>query len=484
MFSSLRARLTLWYIGVLATVLIAFSGLSYWLLSRELNHRLDTELQRSIEGTARLLANEIAEGESDTVAAQSALAEQYFPQQSVAIFDGRGQLLTAKLTPGETLDELPVAISAVTNEVRFHTRELSRSRNDSDRRMALQRVAILPDRLVYLIVVSQSVEQVAAELGLIRKIFYFVVPLSLLLAGASGWFLARKSLSPVVAMSETARRISAQNLDQRLPIANRDDELGRLAATFNELLARLSAAFLQQRQFMADASHELRTPLYVIQTTTQVTLEQPHREESEYRDALSMIDEQTRRLTRIVEDMFTLARADAGRRELQKSTFYLDELLDEAGRAARVLAAGKGVEVGLATAGEAPFHGDEGLLRQMILNLLDNAIKHTPAGGQVSLKLLPQNQNYLITVADTGVGIPPADQPRIFERFYRADKARARARAESGHGGGVGLGLSIAQWIAQAHGGSLRLQKSDAHGSVFVISLPISNPEVLNQTNT
>jgi heavy metal sensor kinase len=274
-------------------------------------------------------------------------------------------------------------------------------------------------------------------------------------------------LKPVVAMSETARRISAQNLDQRLPIANQNDELGQLASTFNQLLARLSAAFLQQRQFMADASHELRTPLYVINTTTQVTLEQPHREESEYRDALMMIDEQSRRLTHIVEDMFTLARADAGRRELQKSSFYLDELTDEAARAARVLATPKGVAVEHSAASESPYYGDEGLLRQMILNLLDNAIKHTPTGGKVSLQLTRESENYLILVADTGSGIPPEAQSHIFERFYRADVAR------SSQEGSAGLGLAICRWIAEAHGGTLALE-SAAGETTFTLELPLA----------
>jgi len=180
--------------------------------------------------------------------------------------------------------------------------------------------------------------------------------------------------------------MSADNLEERLPIANPRDEFGRLAATFNELITRLDASFDQPQQFMADASHELRTPLSVMHTAAEVILEQPRRTESEYGDALAMMDAQTRRLTRIVEDMFTLARADTGEHPLQQSSFYLDELICETAHAARMLAR-KEVSVEVAVAAQTLFRGDEDLLRQMFLNLLDNAIKYTPAGGNVRVSL-------------------------------------------------------------------------------------------------
>jgi two-component system OmpR family sensor kinase len=281
----------------------------------------------------------------------------------------------------------------------------------------------------------------------------------------------------VLVMSERARRIGAENLEQRLPVVNPRDELGQLAMTFNELLARLNDAFAQQRlaferqrQFMADASHELRTPLHVMRTAGEVTLDQAHNDEGEYRDALAMINQQTRHLARIVEDMFMLARADAGQRRPEWKSFYLDELVTEAARAAQVLAECKGVTVEIAHTDETPYRGDEGLLRQMVLNLLDNAVKYTPTGGAVRVSLARHDSAHEIAVADTGAGIPREAQPHIFERFYRVDKARARA--EAGASGGSGLGLSIARWIAEAHQGSLELRHSDERGSMFVASLP------------
>jgi len=353
---------------------------------------------------------------------------------------------------------------------RFVSLSESQTGADDGLRVLVQRITA-PPKGDYFIAAAEPRAELSDSLELLRGIFLIAVPLALVLAGAGGWFLARKSLAPVVLMAEGARRISAENLNERLPVPNPRDELGQLADTFNELLARLDAAFAQQRQFMADASHELRTPLSVMRTAAAVTLEQPRRPEAEYREALTLMHEQARRLTRIVKEMFTLARADAGRRPLDAQDFYLDELVAETARAASVLAERKQIALELAPLRETPFKGDEDLLRQLLLNLLDNAIKFTPAGGTIHLELEEKGECYLLTVADTGIGIPAEAQPRIFERFFRVDKARSRAQQEQGSG--AGLGLSIARWIAEAHGGVLRLAHSDPTGSTFVVSLPV-----------
>ena len=469
MFDSVRTRLTLWYTGVLALVLILFSAGIYYLLAGKLNRRLDAEVQTTNEGIARLLAYELAEGETEAQSVQSALTEHYFPNQAAAIFDAQSRLLAEKPLPNNHRAELPASFSPSTATIQILTIQQDANGEDDGVRLGIQRLTIPQESKSYVIVVSQPLDLLSEELEILGNILLAAIPIALALASLGGWFLAKKSLTPVVIMSESARRIGAENLDMRLPIANPRDELGRLAATFNELLERLQSSFTQQRQFMADASHELRTPLSVMRTAAEVTLEQPQRDESEYREALTMIDRQTDRLTRIVEDMFTLARADAGKRELSKHDFYLDELLAETASAAAVLAKRKGVIVECTSGKETPYRGDEDLLRQMILNLLDNAIKFTSAGGRVHLQLSQNNSKHLITISDTGPGIPAEAQPYIFERFYRAD--HARSRSDQVNGSGAGLGLSIARWIAEAHDGSLTLQQSDHTGSVFVASL-------------
>jgi heavy metal sensor kinase len=454
---------------VLALVLIAFSAGVYSLLAGNLHSRFDAGVRTTDEGIARSLNHELSEGETESQAARSALDQHYFPNQAAAVFDAQGRLLAEKSLSNGRRAELPAGAN-LAGGIQFLTARPQGKNEEGAVRVVAQRVAIGAEAKSYLIVVSQPLHALSEELELLRDIFLMTVPLALLLAGVGGWFLARKSLAPIVTMSESTRRISAERLDERLPVANPRDELGRLAVTFNEMLARLQSSFTQQRQFMADASHELRTPLSVMRTAAAVTLEQPHRHEAEYREALTMIDQQLRRLSRLVEEMFTLARADAGSRELAPQDFYLDELLAESARAASVLAARKEVGIDCAPAPETPYRGDEALLRQMLLNLLDNAVKHTPAGGHIMLRLERADTNYLVTVADTGTGIPAEAQPHIFERFYRADKARSRAE----NGGGAGLGLSIAQWIAEAHCGSLTLQYSDQRGSAFRVSLPVN----------
>jgi heavy metal sensor kinase len=481
MLDSIRTRLTLWSVGVLALALVVFSVGVYLLLARNLDRRMEESLRASSESIAISLVRERAEGETEAEAAHSTVNELHLLNQAMAIFDAEGRLLEEKPTPRNDHALLPPLDSIPGEGLRLYT-----TLGNAAQRVAARRVKTGAADAPYLIVVSQPLETVTEELAMLRRVFMVAIPLALLLAGLGGFFLARKSLAPVVAMSEQARHISAENLEQRLPVANPRDELGQLASTFNELLARLDASFDLQRQFMADASHELRTPLSVMRTTTQVILEKQRREETEYRNALAMIDDQTRRLSRIVDDMFTLARADAGRRPLARGALYLDELIVETARAASVLAARKSVKVETEWSPEVRYYGDEHLLRQMLLNLLDNAIRHTSAGGRVRVNLNQSASTCEVVVADTGEGIPVEAQPHIFDRFYRVDKARLRAdinmngaangsgaNAGANAGGGAGLGLSIAQWVAEAHGGTVRLVRSDPAGTVFAIALPL-----------
>jgi signal transduction histidine kinase len=220
---------------------------------------------------------------------------------------------------------------------------------------------------------------------------------------------------------------------------------------------------------MADASHELRTPVATTRTAAAVALQQPHRSEEEYRETLEIIDQQTGRLARVVEDMFTLARADAGNYPVQRAPLYLEELVEDVARGARVLAERKAVSIEQIAPEDAPFTGDEDLLRRMVGNLMDNAMKHAPAGSTVRIELIRQADTYRISVTDNGLGIPEEARPHIFERFYRGDAARGRSAAEPG---GAGLGLAIAQWVAKQHGGDVTLIQSTGRATTFQITLP------------
>lgn len=471
MIDTLRTRLTLWHIGIMALVLLVFSAGIYSLLKRNLEQRTDAGVDAALLAMKHLLAYERAEGDTELEAARNTVAELRYPQMALAVYTADGRLL-AESRFGRTGAVLPVPAGEITDRSGYFN--LPDETRVSGLRVGVQRVVPARNASPNIIVAAHSLELVDEELGALRQVFLLAVPLAVLLSGLGGWFLTRKSLAPVVEMAERTEQIGADNLSQRLPVSNPRDELGRLAVTFNNLLARLDLAFTQQRQFMADASHELRTPLHVIRTAADVTLQEPldsGRDPAEYREALSMISEQARRLTRIVEDMFMLARADSGQRPLDRRDFYLDELVIETGRAAGVLAASKSISIEIEPGDETPFNGDEGLIRQMLLNLLDNSVKHTSDGGRVSLHLTSGNGSCEITVSDTGLGIPPEAQPHIFERFYRADKSRSRGH--NGDSSGAGLGLAIARWVAEAHSGNLALIRSDAGGSTFSIRLPL-----------
>jgi heavy metal sensor kinase len=269
-------------------------------------------------------------------------------------------------------------------------------------------------------------------------------------------------------MNLQTQRITAQRLSTRLDVDNPKDELGRLATTINDLLTRLETSFKEQQRFIADASHELRTPLAVLRGETEVALNKP-RTVPEYQESLSLINAEAERLSRIVEDLFMLARQpiDAPL-TLQRDPLSLNDTVKDCVRAAQVLAIRKGIELkSESDAVSIVLHGDDELLKRMILNLLDNAVKYTPAGGEISVDLGRQNGNAWVSVRDTGIGISRADQAQVFDRFFRVDKARSRVL------GGAGLGLSIVAWIVESHRGKITLESNPGQGSLFTVELPL-----------
>jgi two-component system OmpR family sensor kinase len=468
MFETVRARLTAWYVSLLAAILAGVIVMIYVLLARALYSRIDESLIAVIQIAGTSLANDLAEGQSVDDAARSTALELASRQHLVAIYDGRGRLL------GEAGREDDIVISPPRagdlpsgGEPSFTT--IVEADDRSDRHRLAHRRLTVPPGVEYIIVVGSSLEPTDEELESLRAILVYVVPLSLVVAGIGGWFLARRSLSAVVAMADRARRIGVESLSARLPVANPRDELGLLAGTFNELLARLEASVARQRQFMADASHELRTPVTIARTAASVALQQPTRPEAEYRETLEIVEHETIRLSRIVDDLFTLTRADAGNYPIRTTPMYLDEVVDEAVRGARVMAQARRVSITADCVHPAPLTGDEDLIRRLVINVLDNAIRYSPDGGAVRVALDRSGGTYSLSVSDQGPGIAPEVQPRIFERFYRVDAARTHGGAGDG---GAGLGLALAKWIAHVHNGDITLAASSRLGSTFVMTLP------------
>ena len=504
MLESVRARLTVWYTGVLALVLIVFALISYLFLSRTLTQRTDDALAEMGRAFAETLLAEQRELEardtnaprddqgqaapaSPDAAALEAASEYRFKDYQFIIYDEARRIVAA--SSGFTVEQQeansplwtspPIASGLArlldARAAQEGSTVYATLDNGEDNFRALARKLKSGDRS-YILVVLRPLDEQEDLLEGAGGALLVAVPLALALASLGGYFLARKSLAPVVAMSETAARIGASNLHERLPVVNERDELGRLARVFNKLLGRLDESFEQQRRFMADASHELRTPVAIVRGESEVSLSRDERVAADYRESLAIVHDEGRRLTRIVEDLFTLARADAGQHPLRLNDFYLDETVFECAHAVRTLAAGRGVSIETDAPREMPFRGDEELIRRMLLNLLDNAIKYTPRGGHVAVKCEARGSDYVLSVSDTGAGIPAEAQAHIFERFYRADKARSREERVDGtiaaNGSGAGLGLSIARLVAEAHKGRLELLNSNEAGSVFVATLP------------
>jgi heavy metal sensor kinase len=317
----------------------------------------------------------------------------------------------------------------------------------------------------FLIFSIAPLDSIAADLGVVRRVIFLALPLLLGLAGIGGYLLATHSLAPLNWMAAQAREITGSNLSRRLEIGRAAEELTLLAASFNELLARLDESFEAMRRFVADASHELRTPIAVIRGEADVALSHD-RGAAEYRESLAIVLDESRRLSRLVDDLLNLARADAGRVRLEAHEFYFNELLAECCRSLQTLAGASDITLECRSPGDVQFCGDEALLRRLAINLLDNALRYTPPGGKVTALLEADAAAVRISISDTGVGIPPEAAPHVFERFYRADKSRSR------QDGGFGLGLAIVKWIAEAHNGTVELSRHPGSGTTFTVTLP------------
>ena len=463
MFKSIRVRLTLWYTGILCVILGIFSVTVYSVLARDAAGDVDSSLNEAIDVLSRSLRHEISEhqgvpqGEESFGEVVRTVYKDSFPQVGVSVYAGE-RLVAAKPGPNSLIPKigdgagLPFTTIAGLNPLRV--RNISASVEGTTSYQLLAETSLVP---------------LHSEMAELRGVFYAAVPAALALCALGGYLLARKSLAPVLVMSAAAEQIGAHDLSRRISVVDENDELGKLASTFNRLLARLQQSFETQKRFMADSSHELKTPLFVACTAVDVTLQSPHRSEEEYRNSLTTIGQQLRRLSHIVEGMFTLALADSGAYPVKSEEFYLDEVVAECLRAAKVLADPKAISIGRPELAEMAYTGDEALIRQLLMILLDNAVKYTQRGGWVKVRAIAEAGAYRIEVEDSGPGIPEAARMRIFDRFFRADPNVAQKSPQTN---GAGLGLPIARWITEMHKGSLELKHTGPDGTCFSARLP------------
>jgi len=454
---SIRLRLTLWYSLTLAFSLSLFGGGAYFAMRHSIYATLDAELRQRLEGVRGIISEDAPRG---TTALEDEFHEFALGQGArgrMRVADAAGHILFA--SPGLESDT-----------VRATTRKQSAGFNQ---RISGEHFRVLRDSVDvagnrYDVTVAASTKELGEALERFRHVLYFAVPFFLLLAALGGYWMSRRALAPVDEITQSARTIGAQNLAMRLAVPQTGDELERLAITLNEMLSRLDAAFQRIRQFTADASHELRTPISVMRTSAELALRKP-RAEAEYREALSQILAETEKVSRLIEQLLLLARADSSSMTIPIARTNLSEILEKVWRQSSMLAGSKNLKSERFIPPVPVWvRGDPASLERLFLILLDNAVKYTSDGGRIELRLSSDDGFAITEIRDTGIGIAPEDLPHIFDRFYRADRARSRET------GGAGLGLAIGRWIADAHSGEIRVQSEPFKGSSFQVRLPLS----------
>lgn len=491
MMRSIRTRLAMWSGIAFASVLLTLGVTAYVFLAHATMEQTDQAVRQQRQAVRWTLRSSLSSAAPEpTDAARMATLVRDLQRRGfdIAYDSGMGFLFTRP--PGfvdrsderrgegardsSTSARVPTAVlrSVRDRTARRASREWMRPftvpGRDGGVRVALDTATVGAQKVI--VGVSEPLDEVDELLGQVRGTVLIAVPVLVALALLLGYGLAGRVLAPITAMSAEAKGIGARTTHERLTVLNPHDEMGQLAGEFNAVLDRLDAALEQQHQFTADASHELRTPVAIIRTEAEVALGGEARSTAEYRDTLRVILDGSEQLSRIVNDMFLLARTDAGQAMITRNPLYLEELAADTMRSMTSLATARGVSLDLVAPSECLYDGDEALLRRVLANLLDNALKHAPRGTTVTVTLDEVPDGYRLAVSDTGAGIPASARPFVFDRFFRADEARARIGGAPGSG--AGLGLSIAREIVELHGGRLSLREPSAHGTTFVVSLP------------
>jgi heavy metal sensor kinase len=485
MSPSIRWRLTFWNALALSIVLLGLGIIVQLLLNHareHTEHAIRQRIDRALERIDRALTSAFKLATEDPLVAAnprrrlSHWFEEFQEQEQEKIFgvayDRAGRII--EKSPELTGDRLPppprvAPVSLVLSDVVLPRLGRHRSLTGPLRSGAEPFTLVLVSSLTEVDrerrEVVAELEEVDAEHSLLTTVLVASLPAALLIIAGLGYWLARKALAPLDQLNRQTEQISADRLDRRLPVANPDDELGRLAQTINAMIGRLERSFLEVHRFTADASHELRTPLTAMRTETEVALRRSPTD-AEYRQLLESILEEIDRLTRLTDQLLSLSREDARPDHAQADGIEIAKLVYGVAENMRPLAVARGVELIAHGNGAIQVRGDEPRLRQVFYNLLDNAVKYTPPGGTIEVRLSRDAGAAVIVVRDTGIGIPAEHLPRVFERFYRVDKARSRAE------GGTGLGLSIAKSIVESHGGRIEMSSSPGQGTTCTVILP------------
>ncbi len=479
---SLRIKLTLWYVLILAILLTSFSSFLYLTLSKSLYRDVDNKLRSMAELIASESASPLSKfGFGNIDQALEASMNLKPIGKFIQVLDGSGNI--GRKSDNLKNVQLPISLNALKNAskglVTFETNQFFGT--------APLRIVTYPvledNHITQIVQVASSLEDVEDALNTLLIILIIAGPLVLLVASLGGQFLANKALKPVDNITQTARMITSQNLNQRIKPLKVKDEISRLIETFNEMISRLDRSFRQIKQFSTDASHELKTPLTILKGEVEVALLK-ERSPNEYEQILKSNLEEINRMSQIVENLLILSRADGGDIHLKRDDLNLTEVLKEVVTQVNVLAQSKHLRI-LTSNHHEEIHilGDPLRIRELFLNLIENGIKYTEEGGSIQIHLskctsLEEGSQFgkpkgevtefvRVVFSDTGIGISKQDQERIFDRFFRVDQARSREQ------GGSGLGLSICKWIVEAHRGKIEVESELGRGSSFIVKLPI-----------
>ncbi len=452
-FKSIRFRLTLWYVMVIVALLACFGVAAYVMLSYQLHRNLDESLRsKTVEVESGLKMD----------GGQIAILGQ--PSELVLVYDADGALLR-RLGPNVEFASVDRYVQlALLGQPKFFSETTPEG---LEVRFYASPFTVPPDARVAIVVGKPPVE-IESVLGTVKSIFSLSAFFAVVLAALGGSVLTNRAFYPVMRMTGAAEDIGEANLAGRIEVHS-EDELGRLASTLNRMMGRIELAFNRQRQFAADASHELRTPLSVIQAESTLALGK-ERSADEYRKSLEVVSQEVDYMTTMLGNLLLMARSEAGKEPFHFEKVNLKELLMELSPSVELRARDKGLEFDLSSLTDLTVDGDRVKLRQLFTNILDNAVRYTPAGGTVSVTFGSQEEFAVVNITDTGIGIAEEQLPFIFERFYRVDKARSRAE------GGAGLGLGIAKHIAESHGGRIEVMSRVGKGSTFSIFLPLVEP--------
>lgn len=458
---AIRFRLACWYFLVFAAGLLVFSVLAWFAMRASLYGAIDNGLLRRADSLATYLddISTLPGGQMEEELQEHALPGQGGNLFQVRGSDGRWLFRSSDLAAANT----PLPPPGSLREAYFEDRLID------GRPVRLYAESVWIGATRYAIEVAAITIEAATALNSFRLTLLLSAPLLLLSASAGGFWISRRALAPVDQITQAAQRISIENLEQRLQVPHTRDELQRLSETFNEMLSRLGASVRRMTQFTADASHELRTPISLIRTTAEIAVRRD-RTAGEYRKALDEILEEAERTSGMLENLMLLARADSGTEGLQRATVDAGAIVQEACVQGEKLARMHGLDFTVRLPEtRVAVEANGNAVRRALLILIDNAVKYTPRGGSIKVELSTRQDFAVFSVTDTGIGIAKDEILHIFDRFWRADKARSREQ------GGAGLGLSIAKWIVEKHDGSIEVETEPGKGSTFSVRVPLGN---------